>query len=64
MTRSFAERTRGRSVVTLVDVDAVDVIEAITELFEDKHHSHLAAVSENVSPHTIGFISETDEGEE
>ena len=31
----------GRSIVALVEVDTVDVIEAVVELFEDEHQRAL-----------------------
>lgn len=38
----------GRSIVALVEVDTVDVIEAVVEFFEDEHQRALAVESEDV----------------
>lgn len=54
----------GRSIVTLVGVDTVDVIEAVVELFEDGHQRALTVESEDVGIEAGGFISEMDESEE
>lgn len=54
----------GRSIFLFVDIDAVDVFEAIAEFFDYEHRCECSAEREDVRPQAGRVVGEMDEGEE
>lgn len=54
----------GRSIFLLVDIDAADVFEAVTEFFDNEHRGECSIEREDVRPQAGGVVGEVNEGEE